>query len=282
MITYIQAIILGLLQGFSELFPVSSLGHTVLLPAVLGWPLDRSTDAFLAFVVLSHFATALVLLGFFWRDWVAIITGIFRTLGAGRISSDDTYGRLGWLLVVSTVPAGLIGLALQHRIEGLFGNASAVAVILFLNGVVLFGVELVRNRRAAEGAHDDTRIAALTWTEAIIVGLAQCFALIPGFSRTGFTMTGGLLAGLSHENSLRYSFLLATPIITAAAVLKIPVLFTHGGAGLGPAAVGGICAAITAYFSVRFLVKYFETKTLTPIAIYCMIAGLGAFALLTF
>ncbi len=282
MITYVQAIVLGLLQGFSELFPVSSLGHTALLPAILGWHFDRSTDAFLAFVVLTHFATALVLLGFFWRDWVAIVSGIFRTLRARRIPPGDTYGRLGWLLVVSTVPAGLIGLALQHRVEGLFGDASLVAIVLVINGVVLYGVELVRNRRVEEGPHDDTKIAALTWTEAIVVGLAQCFALIPGFSRTGLTMTGGLMAGLSHENSVRYSFLLATPIISAAAVLKIPVLFTHGGAGLGPAAVGGICAAVTAYFSVRFLVKYFETKTLTPLAIYCIIAGIGAFALVTF
>ncbi|WP_127902302.1 undecaprenyl-diphosphate phosphatase [Solirhodobacter olei] len=281
MVTYVQALTLGLLQGFSELFPVSSLGHTALLPAMLGWHLDRSTDAFLAFVVLTHFATALVLLGFFWRDWVAIIGGIFRTLAARRIAPGDTYGRLGWLLVVSTVPAGLIGLALQHKIEHLFADTSLIAIVLLLNGVVLYGVEVLRDRRVAEGPHDDSKIAALSWTEALIVGLAQCFALIPGFSRTGLTMTGGLAAGLSHENSVRYSFLLATPIISAAAALKIPVLFHHGGAGLGPAAVGGIAAAATAYFSVRFLLKYFETRTLTPIAIYCMAAGVGAFMVVT-
>lgn len=281
MITYVQALALGLLQGFSELFPVSSLGHTALLPAILGWHLDRSTDAFLAFVVLTHFATALVLLGFFWRDWITIIGGIVRTLAARRIEPGDTYGRLGWLLVVSTVPAGLIGLALQHRIEHLFADASAIALVLILNGAVLYGVEVLRNRQVEEGPHDDSRIAALSWTQAVIVGLAQCFALIPGFSRTGLTMTGGLAAGLSHENSVRYSFLLATPIIFAAGALKIPVLFQHGGVGLGPAAVGGICSAVTAYFSVRFLVKYFETRTLTPIAFYCMAAGLFAFVVVT-
>lgn len=281
MITYLQAVVLGLLQGVSELFPVSSLGHTVLLPAILGWHLNRSTDAFLAFVVLTHFATAVVLLGFFWRDWVAIIGGIFRTLAARRIEPGDTYGRLGWLLVVSTVPAGLIGLALQHRIERLFADAAVVAIVLLLNGIVLFAVEVLRNRQVAEGPHDDAKIAALSWTEALVVGLAQCFALIPGFSRTGLTMTGGLAAGLSHENSVRYSFLLATPIIFAAAALKIPVLFLHGGAGLGPAAVGGVCSAVTAYFSVRFLVTYFETKTLTPIAYYCIFAGVVAFLAVT-
>lgn len=281
MISYGQAILLGVLQGFSELFPVSSLGHTALLPAMLGWHLDRSTDAFLAFVVLTHFATALVLLGIFWRDWLAIIGGLLRTLAARRIEPGDTYGRLGWLLVVSTVPAGLIGLALQHKIEHLFSDASFIALVLILNGVVLYGVELLRNRQVKEGPHDDTKIAALSWKQAVGVGLAQCFALIPGFSRTGLTMTGGLSAGLSHENSVRYSFLLATPIIFAAGALKIPVLFQHGGAGLGQALVGGLCSAIAAYFSVRFLVKYFETRTLTPIALYCVVAGIFAFVVVT-
>lgn len=281
MITYGQAVILGLLQGFSELFPVSSLGHTVLLPAMLGWHLDRSTDDFLAFVVLTHFATALVLLGFFWRDWIAIIDGLFRTLAGRQIAPGDIHGRLGWLLVVSTVPAGLIGLALQHRIEGLFGDAAVVALVLLLNGVVLFAVEVLRNRQVEEGPHDDAKIAALSWTQALVVGLAQCFALIPGFSRTGLTMTGGLFAGLSHENAVRYSFLLATPIIFAAAALKIPILFLQGGAGLGPAAVGAVASAVSAYFSVRFLVKYFETKTLTPIAYYCIFAGVVAFLAVT-
>ncbi|MGN8200239.1 undecaprenyl-diphosphate phosphatase [Salinisphaera sp. RV14] len=280
MISYMHAIILGLLQGFSELFPISSLGHTVLLPAVLNWHIDRSSNAFVAFVVLTHFATALVLLGFFWRDWLAIIAGIVRVLAKREIGINDTYGRLGWLLIVSTVPAGLLGLLLEHKLQALFGEATVVAVALACNGAVLYGVEQMRNRQVKEGPHDDTRLAALSWTQAVVIGLAQCFALIPGFSRTGLSMTGALLTGLSHENAVRYSFLLATPIIFAAAVLKLPDLFTRGLTGLGPAAVGGICAAVTAYFSVRFLVKYFETRTLTPFAIYCMVAGLAAFVFL--
>lgn len=282
MISYTHAAILGLLQGFSELFPISSLGHTVLLPAVLNWHIDRSTNAFVAFVVLTHFATALVLLGFFWRDWLAIVAGIFRTLAIRKIGADDTYARLGWLLIVSTVPAGLLGLLLEHKLQDLFGDASVVAIALACNGAVLYGVERLRNRQVKEGPHDDTRLATLSWRQAVIIGLAQCFALIPGFSRTGLSMAGGLVTGLSHENAVRYSFLLATPIIFAAAVLKLPDLFSHGGAGLGPAAVGGICAAVTAYFSVRFLVKYFETRTLNPFAIYCMVAGLAAFAFFRF
>jgi undecaprenyl-diphosphatase len=281
MISYLQAVVLGLLQGFSELFPISSLGHTVLLPAIIGWHVDRTSDAFVAFVVLTHFATALVLLGFFWRDWLRIVAGIFRALAMREIRTDDTYARLGWLLIVSTVPAGLLGLLLEHRLQNLFGDARIVAVALACNGAVLFVVELAR-KRAKEGPHDDTRLAALSWGEAIAIGLAQCFALIPGFSRTGMSMGGGLLVGLSHENAVRYSFLLATPIIFAAAVLKVPDLFGHGGAGLGQAVAGALCAAVTAYFSVRFLIRYFETRTLTPFAAYCVAAGVAAFVWLSF
>ncbi len=280
MITYAQAALLGLLQGFSELFPVSSLGHSVLVPALLSWRLDRSTDDFLSFVVLTHFATALVLLGFFFRDWRAIIGGVLRSLAQRRLDPGDLHARLGWLLAVSTIPAGLIGLALQHRIQAFFGDASVVALVLVLNGGVLYAVEKMRRRGIEDGPYDDRRIAALSWTEAVLVGLAQCFALIPGFSRTGLTMAGGLVAGLSHENAARYSFLLATPIITAAAFLKLPDLFRHHGAGLGPAAVGAICSALTAYLSVRFLLRYFETRTLMPLALYCIIVGVLSFLML--
>lgn len=280
MISYLQAIALGLLQGFSELFPISSLGHTVIVPAVLHWRFDRATDAFVAFVVLTHLATALVLLGFFWRDWVAIVTGIFRALRLREIRRDDTYARLGWLLIVSTVPAGLLGLLLERKLQALFGDAWVAAAALGLNGVALLLVERLR-RRAEEGSHDDAKLAALSWGQAIAIGVAQCLALIPGFSRTGMSMAGGLGSGLSHENAVRYAFLLATPIILAAAVLKVPDLFHGSGAGLGEAMVGALCAGVTAYFSVRFLVKYFETRTLTPFALYCAGAGLAALIYLT-
>lgn len=280
MLSYFQSIVLGLLQGFSELFPISSLGHTVLVPAILHWRIDRASDAFVSFVVLTHFATALVLLGFFWRDWLSIVTGIFRTLAARRIEKGDIYGRLGWLLVASTIPAGLIGLLLQKRLEALFGSAGIVAIALVCNGAVLFAIETIRDRSVKEGPHDDRKLAALSWRDAVTIGLAQCFALIPGFSRTGMSMTGGLVAGLSHENAVRYSFLLATPIIFAAAVLKVPHLLLHG-TGLGPALAGAACAAVTAYLSVRFLVRYFETQTLMPFAIYCAAAGVVAFGLVS-
>jgi len=280
-ISYLQAIVLGLLPGFSELFPISSLGHTVLIPALLGWEVDRSSNEFVAFLVLTHLATALVLLGFFWRDWVLIVGGILRSLKQREIQSGDTHAKLGWLLVVSTIPAGLLGLLFEERLKQLFTAATLVAVVLMANGVMLYVVELLRVRGAPEGAHDDSRLAALSWTQAIVIGIAQCFALIPGFSRTGLTMGGGLVCGLSHENAVRYSFLLATPIILAAAVLKVPDLFANGGVGLGQAIVGASCAAITAFLSVRFLLKYFETDTLKPFASYCFGAGAAALLLLT-
>lgn len=283
MISYFQAVVLGLLQGVSELFPISSLGHTVLIPPLLNWEIDQSSDGFVAFVVLTHFATAVVLLGFFWRDWLSIVTGIVRSLAMREIKPDDTYARLGWLLIVSTIPAGLLGLLFEQKLKLLFAAPTAVALALAGNGVVLYGIERIRNRQVKEGPRDDRKLAALSWAEAILIGLAQCFALIPGFSRTGLSMAGGLWAGLSHENAVRYSFLLATPIIFAAAVLKVPDLFTHAGGGiLGQALAGAISAAIAAYFSVRFLVKYFETQTLTPFAIYCVAAGLVAFAVFSF
>jgi undecaprenyl-diphosphatase len=283
MISYFQAVVLGLLQGISELFPISSLGHTVLVPSFLHWTIDQSSDGFVAFVVLTHFATALVLLGFFWRDWVSIIAGIFRSLAMREIRADDTYARLGWLLIVSTVPAGILGLLFEQQLRLLFAAPMAVAVALACNGLVLYFIERIRKREVREGPHDDARLAALSWSEAIVIGFAQCFALIPGFSRTGLSMAGGLQAGLSHENAARYSFLLATPIIFAAAVLKVPDLFTSAAPGvLGQAVAGAFCSAISAYLSVRFLLKYFETQTLTPFAIYCIVAGLVSFALFAF
>jgi undecaprenyl-diphosphatase len=272
-ITYFQAAILGLLQGITELFPVSSLGHTVLLPAVLHWHIDESDPQFVAFIVLTHLATALVLLGFFWRDWLSIVRGVFRTLASRTISNRDIYGKLGWLLVVSTVPAGLLGLLFEEQVAKLFSSPLIISVALILNGALLYMGERMRTR-APEGQADDAQIAELSWMQAIGVGLAQSLALIPGFSRTGLTMTASLYNGLSHENAARYAFFLATPIIFAAALLKIPDLFTNGGVTLGPALFGALCSGIAAFFSVKFLTKYFEDKTLMPFALYCALAGL--------
>jgi undecaprenyl-diphosphatase len=277
-ISYLQAAILGLVQGAAELFPVSSLGHSVVLPRLLGWNIHQNDDAFLTFLVATHLATALVLLGFFWRDWKRILLGIGRSLRDREIAPADADARLGWLLVVGTIPAGLLGLLLENPLRKVFASPQSAAAFLFLNGVMLFGAEALRRRAPGPDPllpDGDARIAARTsWNEALGVGTAQALALLPGFSRSGATMGGGLLAGLSNEDAARFAFLLATPIIGAAAVLKLPDLMGSKGDGLrGPAFLGALCAALTAYLAVRFLMRFFETNRLTPFAIYCVAAG---------
>ena len=278
-ISYFQAILLGLLQGFSELFPISSLGHSVILPQLLGWDIHQNDDYFITFLVATHLATALVLLGFFWADWVRIVKGMWRSLVEREVAADNPHGRLGWLLVVGTIPAGLLGLLLEHALRDFFASGRSASFFLILNGFVLYGAERLR-RRAPETVRDeddgDVRVAeTASYTDAAAIGTAQALALIPGFSRTGVTIGGGLLVGLTHEDAARFSFLLATPIIGAAAVLKLPDLAGSTGDGVrGQALVASLCAALTAYLSVRFLMRYFETNKLTPFAVYCVAAGL--------
>jgi undecaprenyl-diphosphatase len=278
-ISYWQAIVLGLLQGFSELFPISSLGHSVIVADLLGWNIKQNDNFFIIFLVGTHAATALVLIGFFWSDWVRIVKGVGRSLRDREIAPDDTDAKLGWLLVVATIPAGLLGLLLEHKLRSVFTSPQSAAFFLMLNGVLLYGAELLRRKApavedaASEAA--DARIAKeVTWRESVGVGAVQAVALIPGFSRSGATMGGGLLVGLSNEDAARFAFLLATPIIGAAAVLKLPELFGSAGDGVrGQTLVGAICSAATAYIAVRFLMRFFQTNTLVPFAIYCLAAG---------
>lgn len=284
MLTSSQAVILGFLQGISELFPVSSLGHSVVLAGLLGWSIHQSDEFFLVFLVATHFATALVLFAFYRRDWVRIISGLFRSLAEREIRDTDPDARLAWLLVVGTIPAGMLGLLLEEPLRRLFVAPRTAAVFLAANGVLLFMGEVLRRHAEEENRESDgdRRIARLGWFEAARVGVLQALALIPGFSRTGATLAGSLWVGLSHEDALRFSFLLATPIIGAAAVLKLPDLLTADAhAVLGSAIIGAVCAAIGAYLSVRFLTRYFQTKTLSPFAAYCLLAGVLAFASLS-
>ena len=277
-ITYFQAILLGLLQGFSELFPISSLGHSVILPQLLGWNIHQNDEYFITFLIATHLATAIVLFIFFFRDWMRIFAGMWRSLVDRQIAPDNHDAKLGWLLVVGTVPAGLLGLLFQDSLRTVFASAQSAAFFLMLNGVMLYGAERLRRRERVEAADSEGRIAKTAgYREAVGIGAAQAIALIPGFSRSGATMGGGLLAGLSNEDAARFSFLLATPIIGAAAVLKLPDLFGATGDGVrGQALAASLCSAVTAWFSVRFLVKYFETNRLTPFAIYCFVAGLAS------
>ena len=275
-ISYFQAIVIGLVQGVSELFPISSLGHAVVIPRLFGWNIHQNDKFFITFLVAVHLAAALVLLGFFWRDWVRVVNGLVRSLRDREITDADA--RLGWLLVVGTIPAGLLGLLLEAPLRKLFASATTAAAFLLVNGLLLFAFERLRRRAPGEPERDpdeDRRIAErVSWRQAGGIGAAQALALIPGISRSGITMGGGLLVGLNNIDAARFGFLLATPIILAAAALKLPELIGKDGNGVrGPALVAALCAAVTAYISIRFLMRFFETNRLTPFAIYCTIAG---------
>jgi undecaprenyl-diphosphatase len=274
-ISYFQAIVLGLLQGVAELFPISSLGHSVIFPSLFGWDIHQNDQYFLSFLVATHLATAIVLFGFFWRDWMRILRGIGRSLRDRGIGPGDYDAKLGWLLVVGTIPAGILGLLLEHALRTLFASPGSASFFLMLNGVLLFGAEALRRRAPETDVDDDRRIARqVSFPESFLVGAAQALALIPGFSRSGAAMSGGLVVGLSHKDAARFAFLLATPIIGAAAVLKLPELFGSEGDGVrGQALVASLCAALTAHLSVRFLMRYFETRTLIPFAIWCLAFG---------
>jgi undecaprenyl-diphosphatase len=287
-VTYFQAIILGLIQGVTELFPVSSLGHSVILPALFGWSdvvaaQSASESYFLAFLVGLHVATATALLIFYRDQWIRIIAGVLRTLRTRRLETPDE--RLGWLLIVATIPAGLMGLLFEHVFRVIFATPLYAGGFLVVNGIVLGIGELVRRRaevRAVVAAHaqtarGDRRLDTLEFREAVVVGVAQIFALLAGISRSGITMVAGLVRGLDHEDAARFSFLLATPIIGAAGVYKLPDLLGPNGHGvLGQVLAGSVVAGIAAYLSVRFLTRYFTTRTLAPFAIYSLVIGLLA------
>jgi undecaprenyl-diphosphatase len=286
-ISYFQAIVLGFLQGVTELFPVSSLGHTVLFPTLFGWnglvkAQSQSESFWLAFVVMLHVGSALGLLFYYRREWVEIIGAFFHTLGTRRIETSTE--RLAWLIIVASIPAGIIGLALEHQLRTLTAKPEIAAIFLMVNGGVLFAAERFRRRAQVrelavrEGAKPDgaRELATLEYREALVVGVAQSTALVAGISRDGVTMGAGLARGLDHSDSARFAFLLATPIILAAGVVKLPDLLGHLGNGVrGQALVACAVAAVTAVFTVRFLVTYFKTKTLTPFAVYCLVFGLG-------
>lgn len=274
MLTPFQSFILGLVQGVTELFPISSLGHSVVLPRLLGWNIDQNAPFFLTFLVATHAATAFVLFLYFLKEWKRIIAGLFRSLKEREIKQNDFDAKLGWLLVVATIPAGILGILFQDTFQNLFANPQLVSGILILNGLLLFCAEYLRKHRQLQSstkAHE--RLAKITWVQSLKIGILQSIALIPGFSRTGATLTGGLLIGLSHEEAAKFAFLLATPIIGAAAVLKLPDLFHANSVSLVSAGIGAVTAGIAAYLSVRFLTKYFKTNTLTPFAVYCCVVG---------
>ncbi|EST29090.1 undecaprenyl-diphosphate phosphatase [Streptomyces roseochromogenus] len=301
-LTYPEAVGVGLLQGVTELFPVSSLGHSILIPALLGghWKhdLDVSADGslYLNELVGLHLATALALVVFFWRDWVRIIRGLFTSVTQRRIETVDQ--RLAWLIVSASIPVAVAGVALDKVFRTTLGKPVPTAIFLALNGIVLFVTEQLKRggsgrRRAGASLTaeeerlspdelSDQRITRMTMRDALTIGAAQILALCPGISRSGSTISAGIFKGLNHEDSARFAFLLATPVIGGAALLKLPPLLGSQGDGLrGPLLAGSVAAFVAAYLATRFLVKYFENRTLIPFAIYCSVAGLGSLAYFT-
>ena len=334
--TYLQAVVIGLIQGLTELFPISSLGHTVLIPSWLGgtWATlvrqeSSSESPYLAFIVGLHLATALVLVGYYFRTWVRIIRGLITSITTRRVETADQ--KLAWLLIIATIPVGIAGLVLEHQFRVLFAKPLAAAIFLTINGAILGGAEILRRRRPqapvaggmppreqvaqreqvtepagvaqsgprrAAGAHAvrqepsrfrgerderdvvldeqaDQRLAGVGLASAVWIGASQILALLAGISREGVTMAGGLVRGLSHEDALRFSFLLSTPVILAAGLFKLSDLTGSLGQDIrGQVIAGSIAAAASSLFAVVFLSRYFRTRTLTPFAIYCVAAGL--------
>jgi undecaprenyl-diphosphatase len=285
----IKVIVLALLQGVTELFPVSSLGHTVIIPGLLGWGNIISSDAFLPTVVVLHLGTAVALLTFFWRDWAALVRAFFKTAVAGRLDADPQ-GKTIWLVIVGTIPLGLAGLFLKDFIQQLFFSGKwpvLPAAFLCLNGAVLLVGERLRQRvepKEADRFKQELafkRVDELTFAQAFLIGVAQSFALLPGISRSGISMVAGMGARLRHEDAARFSFLLATPAIGLAGLVEVPKLAGTSTQALLTALVGGVVAGIAAFLSVKFLMRYFVVGRLTPFAIYCLVAGALALLVLT-
>ncbi|HEX4181492.1 MAG TPA: undecaprenyl-diphosphate phosphatase [Caulobacteraceae bacterium] len=268
----LQAIILAIVQGITELFPISSLGHAVVMPALLGWRIDENSEGFLPFLVVMHLGTALALLVYFWRDWLEFAMAVLVRRGP-RAAAER---RLFWKIVVATLPAMVIGFVLEKHLKHIFGAPVIAAGFLVVNGVMLFVAERWKGR-------GERKLEHLRWFDALAIGLWQCLALIPGLSRSGATMAGGYLAGLDHEDAARFSFWTATPIILGAGVLEAPKLLHHGAGGgfSGVAIMAGAVAGVVAFISVAVLMRWFrdhEARGFDPFAIYCWVAGAGSVA----
>ena len=304
-VSYGQALVLGILQGVAELFPISSLGHTVLFPSLFGWHTVVKAQAnpesfWLAFVVALHVGNAVALLAYFWKDWIVVISAFFRSAARRKIETPTE--RLAWLIVVASIPAGILGLALEHPLRVALAKPLAAAIFLIVNGLILFAAERFRRRNAAQLAElrrtrsaeraaaagptarpgaagelpegDQEELDALTVKEAGILGVAQSSALIAGISRSGVVMTAGLGRGMSHEAAARFSFFMATPIILAAGLFKLPDLFGPLGDGVrGQALVGAVAAGVVSVFAIRFLLRFFRSNNLNPFGIYCVLFG---------
>jgi undecaprenyl-diphosphatase len=293
-LSWLEAGVVGAFQGVAELFPVSSLGHSVLLPAWIGGSWQRDLDVsspespYLAFIVGLHVATAIALIVYFWRDWIRIIRGLATSISHRRVENTDE--RLAWLLVLGTIPVGLVGLVGEHFFRTHLGKPVPTAIFLAINGVILLVVEQLRRRdpdvdsvyqdERVTGVESDRRLAAMPVARAVLIGSLQIAALAPGISRSGIATAGGMLRGLSREDAARFSFLLATPVILAAGALKLKDLFGPLGSGIrGQVLFGSILSGVGAYLAVRFLTRYLAQRSLRPFGAYCIVAGVASLVL---
>lgn len=293
-LSWLEAGVVGSFQGVAELFPISSLGHSVLIPAWVGGSWQRDLDVssaespYLAFIVGLHVATAIALIVYFWRDWVRIVTGFVTSIARREVRDDDQ--RLAWWLIVGTIPVGLTGLLGEHFFRTHLGKPVPTAFFLIVNGLVLFAVEYLRRRdphvdsvyvdERISGVASDTRLAQLPLRTALIIGALQILALAPGISRSGIATAGGLWRGLSREDAARFSFLLATPVILAAGALKLKDLFGPLGSGIrGQVLFGSVLSGVGAYLAVRFLTRYLASRSLRPFGAYCIVAGVASLIL---
>jgi undecaprenyl-diphosphatase len=272
-LTFGQAMFLAVLQGVSELFPISSLGHTVLIPALLHWRIDRESPDFLSFVVALHLGTALALVVFYWATWKSIVAAFARSVMRGRFEGSAEE-KTAWLLIVGTIPVAILGVYFESAVRVLFASPLPVSLFLVANGAIMFLGERLRRAQHANAGKAYRPLESLNWREGALIGLSQGLALLPGISRSGTSIVAGLLADLDHLSAARFSFLLATPVILAASVLEVPRLFTSSGnAILIEALAGGVVAGVVAYASVAFLTKYFENNDLRPFGWYCLVVG---------
>jgi undecaprenyl-diphosphatase len=290
-LSWLEAGVIGALQGVSELFPVSSLGHSVLVPAWVGGSWARDLDVskpespYLAFIVGLHVATAIALIIYFWRDWCRIVAGLATSIVRREVRTTDQ--RLAWLLVLATIPVGLVGLLAEHWLRTTLAKPDPTAVFLTVNGVLLLVAERMRRRQPGvdtgyvdervSGPESDARVASLPLLPAVAIGATQIFALAPGISRSGIATVAGMVRGLSREDAARFSFLLATPVILAAGALKLGDLAGPLGSGIrGQVLFGSVLSGVGAYLSVRFLTRYLADRSLRPFGYYCLAAGVAS------
>jgi len=280
--TYGQAVLIGFIQGITELFPISSLGHAILIPAWIGGSfgefISEENEAYLLITIAMHLASSVALFLVFRKRWIRLISGTVQAVVSKNFQS--TSFRVLSYIVIATIPVGVLGLAFGDYFQSIFGKPQYSALFLTLNGLLLITAERLSRRDITAELQDsdaeiDRRVSAKT---AVAIGFGQSLALFAGISRFGVTMSAGLLRKLNHSVASDFAFLLSLPVIVGASIIKLPELFTTSANELlGQILLGSVISFIATYISVTFLVRWFKTKTLYPFAIYCLVFGMFSF-----